>query len=151
MLSWKSPIHSPDSASLPTHSHFLALAFLCTGAYKVCKTRGPLFPNDVSIDTLFSEFYIINFLFSLCTFLCLKTRHGIFPITTFIILYFFTLISPFLSLLSFCCCDKITWRKACWCVKGTFWFMHAVQHEWKYRQQLSARACGKLRKLWLNM
>ena len=31
-------------APLPTHSHFLALAFPCTGAYKVCKTKGPLFP-----------------------------------------------------------------------------------------------------------
>jgi hypothetical protein len=29
---------------LPTHSHFLALAFLCTGAYKVCMSSGPLFP-----------------------------------------------------------------------------------------------------------
>jgi hypothetical protein len=29
---------------LPTHSHFLALAFSCTEAYKVCKTNGPLFP-----------------------------------------------------------------------------------------------------------
>jgi hypothetical protein len=29
---------------LPTHSHFLALAFPCTGAYKVCKSNGPLFP-----------------------------------------------------------------------------------------------------------
>jgi hypothetical protein len=29
---------------LPTHSHFLALAFPCTGAYKVCMTNGPLFP-----------------------------------------------------------------------------------------------------------
>jgi hypothetical protein len=29
---------------LPTHSHFLALAFSCTEAYKVCKTKGPLFP-----------------------------------------------------------------------------------------------------------
>jgi hypothetical protein len=28
----------------PTHSHFLALAFPCTEAYKVCKTKGPLFP-----------------------------------------------------------------------------------------------------------
>jgi hypothetical protein len=28
----------------PTHSHFLALAFPCTGAYTVCKTKGPLFP-----------------------------------------------------------------------------------------------------------
>jgi hypothetical protein len=40
----KSPIlHSPCSAPLHTHSHFLALAFPCTGAYKVCKTKGPLF------------------------------------------------------------------------------------------------------------
>jgi hypothetical protein len=29
---------------LPTHSHFLALAFPCTGAYKVCKSDEPLFP-----------------------------------------------------------------------------------------------------------
>jgi hypothetical protein len=29
---------------LPTHSHFFALAFPCTGAYKVCKSNGPLFP-----------------------------------------------------------------------------------------------------------
>ena len=29
---------------LPTHSHFLALVFPCTGAYKVCKSNGPLFP-----------------------------------------------------------------------------------------------------------
>jgi hypothetical protein len=29
---------------LPTHSHFLALAFPSTEAYKVCKTKGPLFP-----------------------------------------------------------------------------------------------------------
>jgi hypothetical protein len=28
----------------PSHSHFLALAFPCTGAYKVCKSNGPLFP-----------------------------------------------------------------------------------------------------------
>jgi hypothetical protein len=34
----------PHPAPLPTHSHFLALAFPCTGAYKVCKTKGPLFP-----------------------------------------------------------------------------------------------------------
>jgi hypothetical protein len=30
--------------SPPTHSRFLALACPCTGAYKVCKTKGPLFP-----------------------------------------------------------------------------------------------------------
>jgi hypothetical protein len=37
-------IPSPWPAPLPTHSHFLALAFPCTGAYKVCKTKRPLFP-----------------------------------------------------------------------------------------------------------
>jgi hypothetical protein len=30
-------------APLPTHSHFLALVFPCTGAYKVGKTKGLLF------------------------------------------------------------------------------------------------------------
>jgi hypothetical protein len=34
----------PHTAPLPTHSHFLALVFPCNGAYKVCKTKGPLFP-----------------------------------------------------------------------------------------------------------
>jgi hypothetical protein len=29
---------------LPTNSHFLALAFPCTEAYKVCVSNGPLFP-----------------------------------------------------------------------------------------------------------
>jgi hypothetical protein len=29
---------------LPTHSHFLALAFPHTGAYNICLTNGPLFP-----------------------------------------------------------------------------------------------------------
>jgi hypothetical protein len=29
---------------LHTHSHFLALAFPCTGAYKVFKNKGLLFP-----------------------------------------------------------------------------------------------------------
>ena len=43
MLSQKSPISSPPTP-LPTHSHFLALTFPCTEAYKVCKTKGPLFP-----------------------------------------------------------------------------------------------------------
>jgi hypothetical protein len=33
----KSPPHAPS----PTHSHFLALAFPCTKAYKVCTTNGP--------------------------------------------------------------------------------------------------------------
>jgi hypothetical protein len=39
----KVPYTLPSPAPLPTHSHFLALAFPCTGAYKVCKTKGPLF------------------------------------------------------------------------------------------------------------
>jgi hypothetical protein len=39
----KSPIPSPPTP-LPTDSHFLAVAFPCTGAYKVCKSKGPLFP-----------------------------------------------------------------------------------------------------------
>jgi hypothetical protein len=34
--------HNP--APLPTHSHFLALVFPCTEAYKVCKTNVSLFP-----------------------------------------------------------------------------------------------------------
>jgi hypothetical protein len=42
MLFQKSPIPSPRPAPLTTHSYFLALAFPCTGAYKVCKTKGPL-------------------------------------------------------------------------------------------------------------
>jgi hypothetical protein len=33
----------PLSAPLATHSQFLALAFPCTGVYKVCKTKGLLF------------------------------------------------------------------------------------------------------------
>jgi hypothetical protein len=40
MLSRKSPIPSPRPAPLPTHSRFLALAFPCTGTYKVCNTKG---------------------------------------------------------------------------------------------------------------
>jgi hypothetical protein len=42
MLSQKSPIPSPHPPN--THSHFLALVFPCTGAYKVCVSNGPLFP-----------------------------------------------------------------------------------------------------------
>ena len=44
MLCQKSPIPCPHPAPLLTHSHFLALAFPCTGAYKVCKAKGPFFP-----------------------------------------------------------------------------------------------------------
>jgi hypothetical protein len=36
--------HTLPPTPLPTLSHFLALAFPCTEAYKVCKTNGPLFP-----------------------------------------------------------------------------------------------------------
>jgi hypothetical protein len=40
----KSPPYLPTPTPLPTHSPFLALVFPCTGAYKVCKSNGPLFP-----------------------------------------------------------------------------------------------------------
>jgi hypothetical protein len=36
--------HTLLPTPLPTHSHFLALVFPCSEAYKVCKTNGPLFP-----------------------------------------------------------------------------------------------------------
>jgi hypothetical protein len=39
----KVPYTLPHPAPLPTHYHFLALAFPCTGAYKVWNTKGPLF------------------------------------------------------------------------------------------------------------
>jgi hypothetical protein len=44
MLSQKHPYTLPLPWSPTHHSHFLALVFPCTGAYKVCKTEGPLFP-----------------------------------------------------------------------------------------------------------
>ena len=40
MSSWKFPISPPTHTHQPTHSHFLALAFPCTGAYNLCKTKG---------------------------------------------------------------------------------------------------------------
>ncbi|EDL36529.1 mCG148246 [Mus musculus] len=40
----KSLPYLPTPIPLPTHSPFLALAFPCTGAYKVCLSDGPLFP-----------------------------------------------------------------------------------------------------------
>jgi hypothetical protein len=40
----KSPPHASPPTPPPTHSHFLALAFPHTEAYKVCTTNGPLFP-----------------------------------------------------------------------------------------------------------
>jgi hypothetical protein len=36
--------HTHPPNPLPTHSPFLALEFPCTGAYKVCKSNGSLFP-----------------------------------------------------------------------------------------------------------
>jgi hypothetical protein len=36
--------HTLPSTPLPTHSYFLSLTFPCTGAYKVYKSNGPLFP-----------------------------------------------------------------------------------------------------------
>jgi hypothetical protein len=39
----KSPPYPPTPTPLTTHSPFLALAFPCTGAYKVCVSNGPLF------------------------------------------------------------------------------------------------------------
>jgi hypothetical protein len=39
----KSPPYPPTPTPLPAHSPFLALAFLCSGAYKVCVSNGPLF------------------------------------------------------------------------------------------------------------
>ena len=46
MLSRKFPIPSLSLAPLPTHSHFLALAFPCIGAYKVCNTKEASLPSD---------------------------------------------------------------------------------------------------------
>jgi hypothetical protein len=40
----KVPYTLSHPSPLCTHSHFLALVFPCTGAYKVCKTKRPLFP-----------------------------------------------------------------------------------------------------------
>ena len=40
----KSPPYPPTPTPLPIHSPLLALAFPCTGAYKVCVSNGPLFP-----------------------------------------------------------------------------------------------------------
>jgi hypothetical protein len=40
----KVPQTLPTPTPVTTHSHFLTLAFPHTEAYKVCKTKGPLFP-----------------------------------------------------------------------------------------------------------
>ena len=39
----KIPPYPLPPTPLPTHSTFLTLAFPCSGAYKVCKSNGPLF------------------------------------------------------------------------------------------------------------
>ena len=44
MLSRKFPIPFLCPAPLTTYSCFLVVAFTCTGTYKVCNTKGPLFP-----------------------------------------------------------------------------------------------------------
>jgi hypothetical protein len=44
MLSPKSPITYPPPLPYRPIPIFLALAFPCTGAYKVCVSNGPLFP-----------------------------------------------------------------------------------------------------------
>jgi hypothetical protein len=69
MLSRKSPIHSPCPAPLPTHSHFLALAFPCTGAYNLCKIKGlfsqwrPTRPSSATYaarDTSFGRYWLVH-------------------------------------------------------------------------------------------
>jgi hypothetical protein len=42
----KSPPYLPPPTSLPSHSHIFALAFPCTGAYKVCKSKGASLSSD---------------------------------------------------------------------------------------------------------
>jgi hypothetical protein len=37
-------LHTLPPNPLPTYTHFLALAFPCTEAYKICQTKGSLFP-----------------------------------------------------------------------------------------------------------
>jgi hypothetical protein len=42
---FKSPLYASSRPSPQyTHSHFLAMAFPCTGAYDLHKTKGPLLP-----------------------------------------------------------------------------------------------------------
>jgi hypothetical protein len=40
----KVPYYIPYPAPPPTHFHFLAMAFPCSGEYKVCKTKESFFP-----------------------------------------------------------------------------------------------------------
>jgi hypothetical protein len=66
MLSQNSPIPSP---LLPPHSHFLALVFPCTEAYKVCKTKGlssdwwptrPLPDTYAATDTSSGGYWLVH-------------------------------------------------------------------------------------------
>ena len=52
------PPYHPSPTPLPTHSYFLALVFPCTGAYKVCKTKEPLFPMVVYSFMLKSSIHL---------------------------------------------------------------------------------------------
>jgi hypothetical protein len=47
----KSPPYPPTPTPLPTHSPFLALAFPCPGAYKVCLSNGPVLVFIVSTSS----------------------------------------------------------------------------------------------------
>jgi hypothetical protein len=47
----KSPPYPPTPTPLPTHSPYLAPAFPCTGAYKVCVSNGPLGTSHKTRDT----------------------------------------------------------------------------------------------------
>jgi hypothetical protein len=81
---------SPCPAPLPTHSHFLALAFPCTGAYKVCKTRG------LSSQILFLFELSLHYIPHPCSQTCGDST--VLPNFTSLTFPDFTLISPvFLS------------------------------------------------------
>jgi hypothetical protein len=54
--------HTHPPNPLPTHSPFLALAFPCTGAYKVCKSNGPLCSDGLLGHLLIHVFWILDFL-----------------------------------------------------------------------------------------
>jgi hypothetical protein len=52
----ESPPDPSPTTPLPTHSHFLALAFPRTEAYKLCKTKGPLFPMMADYSCLLWDY-----------------------------------------------------------------------------------------------
>ena len=61
---------NPTTTPLPTNSHFLALAFPCTEAYKVCKCNGlsfhwwPTRPSSdtyAAIDTSYGGYWLVHF------------------------------------------------------------------------------------------